>query len=103
MCNISVTKLVTVTSNRPGISASGETITGIKVYPNPTTGVFTVESSENGIFTIYTLEGRQVQSMNVSNGVNTFDLRKGLAAGVYMCRFNGTDGGISMVRLVYEQ
>jgi hypothetical protein len=44
-----------------------------------------------------------VKSYQVTEGTNTLSMPAGIASGIYMCRYNGNDGGAVMVRLVYEQ
>ncbi|MBC6995083.1 sugar-binding protein [Neolewinella lacunae] len=66
-----------------------------KVYPNPTPNVFRVEALGNGLngrLDLYSMEGRQLQSIKVENArqVN-FDLT-GLPNGMYILRMLGDDG-----------
>ena len=103
VCVKIVTKALTVTASRPAVAeAMAGEASLLRVYPNPTTGAFTLQSSQAGVFTVYTMEGKEVQHNDVNEGLNSLSLPKGLAAGVYMCRFNGEDGSSVMVRLVYE-
>jgi uncharacterized protein YjdB len=98
---------VNVSTSRAGGSsttdmAPGVTTTEVSVFPNPTTGKFSVNASEPGVLSVYSVEGRQVEQYNVAAGVTEVSLPQGLAAGIYMCRFNGKSGGTVMIRLVVE-
>lgn len=103
-CVASVTKLISIVAAKeaPTQPSIGEPAKMLTVYPNPTHGAFTVQTSSSGTFTIYTLEGKEIQHMAVVEGVNTVHLPEGIAAGIYMCRFISDDGNSTMVRLVYE-
>jgi trimeric autotransporter adhesin len=73
------------------------------VFPNPTSGALTINAEVSGLFSIYTIDGRQIQQNTISAGTNRIQLPAGLATGFYMCRFEGIDGSSKMVRLVLEQ
>jgi hypothetical protein len=75
---------------------------GISLYPNPTTGSFTLNAYEAGTLNVYSVEGREVARYEVTNAETQITLPPTLARGVYMCRFNGNDGSTVMVRLVVE-
>ncbi len=62
----------------------------------------TVEAPVAGTFTLYTIDGKQVASCELAAATTSVSLPRDLAAGIYMCRFNGTDGSTAVVRLVYE-
>ena len=74
----------------------------IIVSPNPTSGVFTVQTTNAGTFTVYSVEGKEIRHYNIKTGTATLSLPSGLAAGVYMCRFNNDNGNTAIIRLVYE-
>jgi hypothetical protein len=67
----------------------------VSVYPNPSQGTFTVVSSSNGTYSIYSLTGVTVASGALSEGANTVSTN--LAPGVYLLRV-----GSSVTRLVVE-
>jgi uncharacterized protein YjdB len=93
---------ISVTTSRPGGNNSAPAIS-LSLYPNPTSGSFIVTSPEAGTLTVYALDGKAVAQYPVKAAMNEFALPHGVAAGVYMCRFNGVNGGSVMVRLEYEQ
>jgi uncharacterized protein YjdB len=95
---------VTVTTSRPGGNTAITTQDGISLalYPNPTSGAFTVDATEKGTFTIFTLEGKVAGTFSVEPGRNSLDVPKQLAAGIYMCRYESSSRNTVVVRLVYE-
>lgn len=74
-----------------------------RLYPNPTNGVFSTESSVNGVLTIYTIDGKLITTINITQPTTATLLPAHLSTGVYMCRFAGIDGSSAIVRLVYRQ
>jgi uncharacterized protein YjdB len=80
-----------------------ELLTEVKLYPNPTTGTFTIATPIEGIINVYTIDGKELQQYEVKAGTTAISLPSGLANGIYMLRFNGADGSSKMVRLVYQQ
>ncbi|MES2703711.1 MAG: Ig-like domain-containing protein [Bacteroidota bacterium] len=104
-CTARATHTVNVTAARPGGSTTATDAAAtatISVFPNPTTGSFTVQTDEAGIFHLFTIDGKSITQYEVNIGSTTVALPQDLAAGVYMCRFNGNNGSTVMVRLVYE-
>jgi trimeric autotransporter adhesin len=99
------TGTITVVSLRPGANNNGTVNIGaeLKVYPNPTSGMLSIEAPVNGTFKVYTIDGKEVATYQVTASVNMVNLPSELATGIYMCRFNGADGTSAIVRLVYEQ
>lgn len=75
---------------------------GFKLYPNPAHDVVTVTSETAGTLHIFSLDGRLVQSVQISTGDHHISLQREMASGTYLCRFNGVDGSVSVVRFVYE-
>jgi PKD repeat protein len=93
----------------PGTPASTPTITShpsVKVYPNPTTGIFTIQcSSVSGKWSveIYDVVGENVYSqLSIADYQSTVDL-SAQPAGVYIYRiFSENGSSISTGRLVVE-
>jgi hypothetical protein len=73
----------------------------IALYPNPTTGSFTISTPEAGSLAIYTIDGREVARFEVAIGATDMALPETLTPGIYTCRFNGVMGATMNVRLVY--
>lgn len=84
------------------ISASvNPTLTSaIRVYPNPSNGVFSVELPISGEISIVTITGRQVFSTMADQGVTRVDLGN-LAAGMYMVRVM-TEEGLAVKKITLE-
>jgi uncharacterized protein YjdB len=107
----SCTRTLVVAVNACGRAAGGTTgiqqpiadsRMNVSVYPNPTRGKFTLETTEHGKFAIYTLDGKQVAGYEITGNSTVIELPKTFATGVYMCRFIGEDGSAVMVRLILE-
>ncbi len=103
-CTVRATKAVSVTASRPGGSGSaGQSAIGsIQLYPNPTTGTFTVEALQAGILSIYTVDGREISSYRIETGATTVSLQGNFAAGVYICKYLSVSGNAEIIRLVYD-
>jgi hypothetical protein len=95
-------KTITVTTPRPGgnIAANGAAV--MELYPNPTTGIINVNVNVAGTLVIYSLEGKQMAQYQIQSGVTSMNIPLNVAAGMYICRFNGDDGSSAMVRLIYD-
>jgi trimeric autotransporter adhesin len=99
------TRSINVVAARAG-SPSGGVIDNagvLKVFPNPTSGSITIDAPVSGTFIVYTIDGKEVAQYTIGATTVTASLPQHLAAGVYMCRFNGADGTSAIVRLVYER
>jgi uncharacterized protein YjdB len=77
-------------------------VTEVKLYPNPTTGIFTVATPIAGTVSVYTIDGKELLQQKVTSGVSSITLPNNITAGFYTCTFTGTDGGTTIIRLVYE-
>ncbi|MBX2907611.1 MAG: T9SS type A sorting domain-containing protein, partial [Taibaiella sp.] len=97
------TKGITVTgaASRPA-GMTEEAVTLFSVFPNPSHGSLSVSTGVAGTFTIYTVDGKVAATSELTKGVNAINMSVNMAAGTYLCRFNGTDGSVQSVRLVYE-
>jgi len=63
-----------------------------ELSPNPTNGTLTLTTSEEGIFRLKTMEGREVFRYRVSRGANRIVLPNGLARGLYLASFFNSKG-----------
>jgi hypothetical protein len=62
----------------------------LKIYPNPTNGIFTIQSFFENTITgkIYDVLGQEVlKSLSIANGMNTIDIAK-LPNGIYLLKVN---------------
>jgi uncharacterized protein YjdB len=82
---------------------SSAAISEVRIYPNPTTGTFSIATNISGVTSMYTIDGKELQQYEVKAGTTDITLPAGLTNGVYMLRFNGADGSSKMVRLIYQQ
>ncbi|MES2704231.1 MAG: Ig-like domain-containing protein [Bacteroidota bacterium] len=101
-CTVRATKAISVTASRPGSPVVTSAIGSLQLYPNPTTGTFTIEAPEAGTFSIYTLDGKEVSKQTLAQGATVISLPNELANGIYMCRYYGESGITTVVRLVFE-
>ncbi|MES2702683.1 MAG: Ig-like domain-containing protein [Bacteroidota bacterium] len=102
-CTARATQLISITSPRPGGAVAASAASNLQLYPNPTTGEFTVVADEAGTLQVYTIDGREVTQFVIASGINPLSLPKELAAGVYMCRYNSENGNTVMIRLVHGE
>ena len=94
-----------IVNARPGTPTIGSTGGDVKfaVYPNPTSGVLTVETPVMGVFTVYTIDGKEMMSNEIKEATTTITLPNNIANGVYMCRFHGEDESVQVVRLILDK
>jgi trimeric autotransporter adhesin len=103
-CFVSYPIYVYSSAARPSIKTNtDDKSSAFSVFPNPTSGALSITAEVDGEFTVYSLDGKLVQQYQVTSGNNSVSLPNDLAAGIYMCRFNGNDGITKMVRLVVEK
>jgi uncharacterized protein YjdB len=72
------------------------------VYPNPTHGTLTVETSTAGTFRMFTIDSKLLGTYHIETPSATIQLPSDLASGIYMCQFNREDGTMETVRLIYQ-
>jgi trimeric autotransporter adhesin len=99
------TRAMTIVVARPGgpvVSEAAQSAV-LKIFPNPTSGLLTIDAPVAGTFTVYTLDGKEVAQYPVTATANMVTLPSHLTTGIYMSRFMGSDGTSTVVRLVYEQ
>lgn len=84
-----------------GIAKVGA-LSGVSVYPNPTSGVLTVEFNSNVAksVSVQDLTGRVIMTANGTDSNITVDLSN-LAAGVYYVKLQ-SEGSVSVVKVVKE-
>jgi hypothetical protein len=72
------------------------------VYPNPTTGTFTLNAPGEGIFSLISLDGRAIDTHKVTEGDNQLNIPQGTSAGIYVGKYSGSDGSTFEVKIVYR-
>ena len=75
-----------------GLSVVDFVENGFKIYPNPNSGVFNIESSlnENYELVLYDVFGRQVYTNNFTNSLNRIDVSN-LSKGVYFVNISSEE------------
>jgi len=74
-----------------------------RVYPNPTTGSFTILASGAGTFTLYTLLGQKLQQYIVAAGQTELQFPVNISAGMYIGTYKPDDGtNQSTAHLLYQ-
>jgi hypothetical protein len=74
------------------------------LYPNPTTGSFSLLVSGSGTFVISTIEGKTIDTRKVVAGINDISLPAHFANGLYMGVYTPDDGTKpDIVRFVYQR
>ena len=79
-----------------------EAAADLKLYPNPTSGTFTIEASMNGNLSIYTFDGKLVSEYQLTGNTTTVSLPSNLVAGIYICQFRFDDGSTKSSKLYFQ-
>jgi type IX secretion system substrate protein len=73
------------------------------IFPNPTYGNLTVNTTGSGKFTLYTLLGQKIREYSVPAGQTNLQLPVSLAAGMYIGEFRpDNEGETKEIKLVYQ-
>jgi hypothetical protein len=96
-----VTRDINVVASRPADFNLAENIT-FSVYPNPTSGSITVNSSVNGVFMLFAADGRTVTQYTVNAGATPISLPGDLAEGLYLGRFDGANNTSATARVWFK-
>ena len=74
------------------------------LYPNPSTGNFTINAPEAGTLEVYNIQGQQVADYKTTQGATNLQLPSGIAAGVYFVKYISSGGNNApvVVRLIKE-
>ncbi len=97
-CDSIVTLMLVVTSAANDIEDIEVTEADIKVYPNPTTDMVMVETSEMSRVEIYDNEGRRLEDYTVNGDIYRLSMGH-LASGVYYLRVH-TPRGVTIQKVV---
>ncbi|HSD13027.1 MAG TPA: LamG-like jellyroll fold domain-containing protein [Flavobacterium sp.] len=90
-----------VTGNTCTVLGSSDFVTenNLKIYPNPSTGIFTIESKEEITVKIYDLVGKVVKAQQMNVGINLVDISNH-AAGVYFVKTFGVSGNTTTYKVI---
>ncbi len=72
----------------------------VNIYPNPTSGIITVESENLNLISVSSLDGKQMIQKAVSEDQITLDLSK-FSAGMYLIQLE-TENGVRVIKIVLE-
>lgn len=82
------------------LSSSGfEAIANLKVYPNPSNGIFTINSEEVLDIKVYDLIGKLIYSNKVNSGINQIDISN-YSNGIYLLQYSTTSGKTNSIKLI---
>lgn len=79
-----------------------ETLTGLSVYPNPTTGAVIVSLPESGSLALVNVQGQQVAAFELNKGENHLRMPAGIAPGIYIGRLVLGTGKHVIIRIAYQ-
>jgi uncharacterized protein YjdB len=98
-----VTRAMNVAAARGVVGEVSHTeISVVSIYPNPTTGTFSIATSTSGMLSMYTIDGKEVLLQQLSSGISSITLPNTVAAGFYTCKFTDVEGKVTIMRLVYD-
>lgn len=98
----SSSKTVNVVGAKSAPLAEASDVADFKLYPNPTNGTITIESSYAGSFSVYTFDGKKVSDYQFSANSSSVTLPAGLATGMYICQFVFENNSSKTVKLYYQ-
>ena len=90
------------TSNTTGVDQNLSNAETVLLYPNPTSGAININASEAGSFSIYSFDGKALETYPIAIGVTSIQLPKELASGIYVGRYAGDDGSTAIFKIVKE-
>ncbi len=104
------TKKITITARarkeEPGTETETPTVVnaqnGLQIFPNPTSGTFTVTTTNTGVLYLISMEGKTVGQFDIKESTSSFSMPGLLAPGTYIYRFVNNDGAATTGRLVYK-
>jgi hypothetical protein len=87
------TQITVIVASTVGIKENVSTL--ISIYPNPNTGMFTIDlgKSANGTFELFDMQGKLIYSSTLTSAKTDLNLQ--IASGIYNLRINNADGIIN--------
>ena len=86
--------------NVESIGISNLSKLGIEIYPNPTTGFFTIETESNFEITISDISGKIIQHLSVDSFLKTIDI-SAQSSGIYFIKFQNNKT-VKTVKIIKE-
>lgn len=84
------------------LSTTGfEAISSLKVYPNPSTGIFTIATQENVTVEVYDLVGKAIVKQTMTVGSNSIDISN-YASGIYLLKATNASGKTNTYKIVKQ-
>ena len=80
---------------------SFEVANNIKIYPNPTNGIFAIETQEDSTVEVFDMIGKKVYSNKVSVGSSTIDLSN-YTNGIYLLTVTNQKGNLNTFKLIKQ-
>jgi hypothetical protein len=69
-------------------SITNKTMQSLQIYPNPSDGLFTVESNISGMMELFNIDGQLLLNIFIQEGKNTLNLET-FSEGIYFLKFEG--------------
>jgi len=100
------TKAITITAkggreSSPTATSAAPVENSLRIFPNPTSGTFTVTTPNAGVLHLVSMEGKEVGQFDIKDLTSSFNIPDGLAPGVYIYQFIDGNGSVTSGRLVY--
>lgn len=80
---------------------SFEVANNIKIYPNPSNGIFAIETQEDSTVEVFDMIGKKVYSNKVSGGSSTIDLSN-YTNGIYLLTVTNQKGNLNTFKLIKQ-
>ena len=103
------TKTLTITSTNPpphggstGVEPLPVQMGAVSLYPNPSNGAINIRADVAGVFYLYSLDGKALGSYKIGEGITSVTLPNEVATGIYMGRYVGEDGSVTLFKVVKE-
>jgi hypothetical protein len=104
MNGCSRSKVVSVVAAKPGETVSGVAeVAAFNLYPNPTSGSFTIETDVRGSLVVFAYDGKVVSEYQLTEKMTTVSLPSELPAGMYICNFRFDDGTSKTAKLYLQK
>jgi hypothetical protein len=76
---------------------------GLRLYPNPNDGSFTIESKDVGVLYVSGIQGDIISEYSILKGENRIQLPATVTNGIYIGKFMAEDGKLSIVKILVRK